>query len=142
MYIKPLQNKYTQLLTEQKLEHDKLKHVVGMFITYTCNELGIEEPPKVFLNNNESFGSTNRSFGHFNVADNKIVVAAANRNCADILRTIAHELTHYKQKLDGRLDLNNSEQSGTTGSDIENEANARAGVIMRNFGKSHPEIYE
>ena len=66
----------------------------------------------------------------------------ANRNLADALRTIAHELTHFKQSLDKRITDNPEDKSGETGSEIENEANARAGIIMREFGKSHPEIYE
>ena len=137
-----LEEKYIQLLSEKKLEDNKRKHVIGLFLTYTCKELGIDIPPKVFLNNSVDFGPKNKTFGHFNVADDKIVVAASNRNLADILRTIAHELTHYKQKLDGRLDLDNSVESGADGSDIENEANSKAGVIMREFGRKHPEIYE
>jgi Zn-dependent peptidase ImmA (M78 family) len=137
-----LEERYIQLLSEKKLENDKRKHVVGLFLTYACNELGIDTPPKVFLNNSVDFGPKNKTFGHFNVADDKIVVAASNRNLADILRTIAHELTHYKQKLDGRLDLDNSVESGADGSEIENEANSKAGVIMREFGRKHPEIYE
>lgn len=36
----------------------------------------------------------------------------------------------------------NNTQAGNTGSEIENEANAKAGVIMRKFGKMHSEIYK
>ena len=136
-----LQEKYS-LLLEKKLAHDKRKQVVGVFLTYACDELGIDTPPKIFLNNNPDFGPKFKSFGHFHVTNDKIVVASSNRNLADILRTIAHELTHYKQKLDGRLNLDNSAQSGADGSDIEDSANAMAGVIMRKFGRKHPEIYE
>jgi Zn-dependent peptidase ImmA (M78 family) len=140
---KVLQEKYSQLLNEEKLEHDHRKHVIGVFITYACEQLGINKPyPKIVLNNDPAFGSKNKTFGHFNVVENKIVVAGANRNLADVLRTIAHELTHYHQKESGTINDQNIDQSGETGSDIENEANARAGVIMRNFGKMHPEIYE
>jgi Zn-dependent peptidase ImmA (M78 family) len=57
---------------------------------------------------------------------------------ADILRTLAHELVHRKQEEDGRLDIN----SGKTGSPIEDEANAMAGVLLRNFGKINNSIYE
>jgi hypothetical protein len=32
-------------------------------------------------------------------------------------------------------------QDGEDGSPIENEANAVAGVIIRKWGKQHPEIY-
>lgn len=137
-----LEERYIQLLSEKKLENDKRKHVVGLFLTYACDTLGIDTPPKVFLNNSVDFGPKNKTFGHFNVADDKIVVAASNRNLADILRTIAHELTHYKQKLDGRLDLDNSVESGADGSEIENEANSKAGVIMREFGRRYPIIFE
>jgi translation initiation factor 2 alpha subunit (eIF-2alpha) len=137
-----LEERYIQLLNEEKLAHDKRKQVVGVFLTYACDELGIDTPPKIFLNSNPDFGPKFKSFGHFHVTDDKIVVASSNRNLADILRTIAHELTHYKQKLDGKLNLNNSEQSGADGSDIEDSANAKAGVIMRKFGRKHPEIYE
>ena len=57
---------------------------------------------------------------------------------ADILRTLAHELVHRKQAEDGRLNIT----SGETGSDIENEANAQAGVLLRNFGKLNKQIYQ
>jgi len=57
---------------------------------------------------------------------------------ADILRTLAHELVHRKQEEDGRL----TPTSGETGSPIEDEANAMAGVLLRNFGKINNGIYE
>jgi hypothetical protein len=61
-----------------------------------------------------------------------------NRNVADILRTLAHELVHRKQDEEGKIDYN----SGETGSEVENEANAMAGVLLRDFGKTHENIYE
>jgi Zn-dependent peptidase ImmA (M78 family) len=79
-----------------------------------------------------------RSFGYFSPNDNKIWVYCGNRNMADILRTLAHELVHRKQDEDGRI----SYESGKTGSEIENEANAKAGVLLRDFGKQHEEIYQ
>jgi Zn-dependent peptidase ImmA (M78 family) len=79
-----------------------------------------------------------RSFGYFSPNDNKIWVYCANRNMADILRTLAHELVHRKQDEDGRINY----ESGKTGSEIENEANAMAGVLLRDFGKQHEEIYQ
>ena len=65
-------------------------------------------------------------------------VYVKNRNMADILRTLAHELVHRKQDEDGRIDY----ESGETGSDIENEANAQAGVLLRDYGKIDNGIYE
>jgi hypothetical protein len=56
----------------------------------------------------------------------------------DVCRTLAHELVHYKQDLDKQLE---DDDAGATGSPQENEANAEAAVIMRNWGKKHPELF-
>jgi phage gp16-like protein len=53
------------------------------------------------------------------------------------MRTLAHELCHYRQWSKDQLHDN----SGDTGSDQENEANAVAGVIMRNWNQAHPEMF-
>ena len=54
-----------------------------------------------------------------------------------MLRTLAHELTHHKQNLAGILDPH----SGATGTDEENQANANAGIVMRDFAKQNPEYF-
>ena len=61
-----------------------------------------------------------------------------NRNLADVLRTLGHELVHEKQKIEGRLHVG----AGDDGTEIENEANAEAAIIMRKFGKANPIIFE
>jgi hypothetical protein len=38
--------------------------------------------------------------------------------------------------------LNGNELNGKDGSETENEANAMAGVLMREFGRENPEIFE
>jgi hypothetical protein len=47
-------------------------------------------------------------------------------------------MVHHKQNLDGVL----TNYAGETGSEFENEANSVAGIIMRNYGKQNPRIYE
>lgn len=69
----------------------------------------------------------------------RIAVYVKNRAIVDVCRSIAHELVHHKQKLEDRF--KNVVKDGEDGSPIENEANAVAGVIIRKWGKSHPEIY-
>ena len=59
----------------------------------------------------------------------------------DVFRSIAHELVHHKQNLDGRLGKN-IEKEGVTGSKIENEANSEAGKIMRYFGGLNPFYFD
>jgi len=47
-------------------------------------------------------------------------------------------MVHHKQNIEGRLD----NLSGKTGSDIENEANSMAGIILREYGQKNPNIYD
>jgi len=60
-----------------------------------------------------------------------------NRHPIDIMRTLAHELVHYKQDVEHRI----GPDSGETGSPIENEANALAGQIMRRFDHENPQLF-
>ena len=75
------------------------------------------------------------TFGMYVNDSQTLYVALAGRHPNDILRTIAHELTHHKQNIANELD----DQSGDTGSPEENEANAKAGIIMRHFNRMYPE---
>ena len=76
------------------------------------------------------------TFGRFDNSENKLTVALMNRHPNDILRTLAHELVHYKQSVEH--ELNND--SGRTGSPEENQAHQVAGVVMRHFNKQYPEF--
>jgi cytidyltransferase-like protein len=105
------------------------------FVEYACNELEINEP-QIGVINSPTYSQENKSFGGYIPSEEKILVVVHNRNMADILRTLAHELVHHHQKLNG------DELNGEDGSDTENEANAMAGVIMRKFGRENPEIFE
>jgi cytidyltransferase-like protein len=112
---------------------------VGEFIKYAIKNLAIQNPPRnlTFSYDNDQ-AKSKRSFGYFDPNDNKIWVYVKNRNMADILRTLAHELVHRRQAELGMLDS----MSGETGSPIEDEANAQAGVLLRDFGKINNSIYE
>lgn len=78
------------------------------------------------------------TFGMYNDSKQIIYLAIENRHTLDILRTLAHELIHFKQNEENRL----KDDSGSTGSAIENEANAQAAVIMRHFNKKYPEFFK
>jgi hypothetical protein len=107
------------------------------FIDYVCLHLGIK-CPDVKLVNDKKKAKEHKSFGGYNPSEKTIEVNVAGRHKADVMRTLAHELVHHKQDIEKRLNLH----SGETGSDIENEANAQAGVIMRNYAKINPNIFE
>jgi len=125
-------------LNEQILPKEKKEEVIKNFVGYVAKRLDLDSAPKVILSYNGKEAGTNKSFGRFAPEKNELRVVMANRNLADVLRTIAHELIHYKQNKDGKLGQN----SGETGSEQENEANALAGVFMRDFGRDNPIIFE
>jgi hypothetical protein len=124
---------FRQYLKENSI-HDHVDH----FVDYACNHLGIENPPTINLVDDKSEAAKNSSFGGYSPSDKTIHVNIAGRHPVDVMRTLAHELAHHKQDLDNRI----TKDSGNTGSDIENEANAQAGVIMRNYGKLNTAIFE
>ena len=78
------------------------------------------------------------SFGKFSNDDRTVHLGIKNRHPNDVLRTLAHELTHYAQGEYGKLDAD----SGATGSPEEDQANAEAGVIMREFNQQFPQYME
>ena len=113
---------------------DTIKH----FIAYCKKELNIQSLPAIKLSSDKEFVAQFRSYGEYNVALNQVKVYYLNRNLADVCRSLAHELVHHRQK---ELNMIGSE-SGETGSDIENEANALAGIIMRDYGKLNLSVYD
>ena len=115
------------------------KQLLKKFIGFAIKELGIQKPPtSLTLSKDNNMAKEMHSFGSFDPNNDKIWLYVKNRNMADLMRTLAHELVHRKQAEDGRIDMN----SGNTGSEIENEANAQAGVLLRKFGKQNEEIYQ
>ena len=112
--------------------------IVKDFIKFTYLELGIKSLPSVVFTEDKNFTQSNRSFGSYSPSQNSIIVYTKSRNIADVLRSLAHELVHHLQNEEQRI----TPDSGETGSDIENEANAMAGVLLRKYGKINPLIYE
>ncbi len=126
-------------LTEALLPKEKKVEVVNKFIKFASEKLNLgEDTPKIILSDDSKEAETMHSFGKYTPEAKEIRVVIANRNLADILRTLAHEIVHYKQYLEGKLTPN----SNDTGSPDENEANAMAGILMREFGKANSIIFE
>lgn len=133
----------SQLKEHMLMEEVTRKDFDGMlkrFIDFTVDKLGIIEPPSLEYKNSDDHGDQ-PSFGGYSPSEKKLVVMTKNRHPMDIFRTVAHELVHHKQNEDGRLGKD-IKQEGSTGSDIENEANSEAGKIMRYFGKDNPLYFD
>ena len=120
-------------------ENSKPHALIKEFMKFAAKELGLNQLPSgITISYDTDKAKDNRSMGSFSPGDGKVWLYIKDRTPADYLRTLAHELVHRKQAEDGRLDP----ASGKTGSDIENEANAEAGVLLRKFGELNNTIYE
>jgi Zn-dependent peptidase ImmA (M78 family) len=111
--------------------------VLEDFLPLAMEELEIDKLPKIKLVPIVQ-DTVQPTFGKFVNDENKIYLGLEERHPLDIIRTLAHELVHFKQGMEHRLD----DTSGHTGSPIENEAHEVAGIIMRNFNKRHPEYFK
>jgi len=123
--------------TNMFLNETPIDGVVQAFIKDAVQQLNIEHMPEVVLHNDASWSKQTNSFGQYNPGTQTLHVSLANRHLLDILRTVAHELTHCRQNELNELPDN----AGATGSVWENEANAQAGILMRDFADANPEYF-
>ena len=107
------------------------------FVGYCKEYLKLKSLPPLTMSYDPTTAESRRSFGGYDPNSKSIELSVANRHQADVFRTLAHELVHYKQDLQNRL----TPESGKTGHQHENEANAAAAIIMRNFAQMRPEMF-
>lgn len=115
---------------DNQRRREYLESQLPRFMEIVKRHLEIENMPKVnFLD------KISNTFGVFKPGDQSIDIVIINRHPVDSLRTLAHELVHWKQLLKNEI----GPDSGMTGSPQENEANSLAGVIMRDFNHAYPD---
>ena len=110
-----------------------LRENLDDFITFACDHLNIQEKPKIML---VHVRDDNMTTANYCPNTKNIKIYAKGRALFDVARSLAHELVHHKQNVNGET------LDGTTGSDCENEANATAGKIIRLYGQKNPKFYE
>ena len=116
---------------------DKHKEQLDDFAKFVVKELGIKNPPTISIQNGRGTLKTTANYDY--TKENKIIkVNAHKRALVDVLRSLAHELTHHKQFEQGRLKV----QPPDIGGEIEDEANAKAGQFIKIFAKQNPSIYD
>lgn len=124
-------------INEDILPIEKKNDIINQFVDEVCEYLDVNKD-KIEISYEPDEAAEMTSFGKQTPSTGIIRVVALNRNLADILRTLAHELVHRKQEKEGKLYVG----AGDDGTDIENEANSEAAIIMRKFGKTNPIIFE
>lgn len=129
--------KINELLVEGRESKDNVVQMFKDFFPLAMEVLGLDRLPEMNFEPELNTGSQ-PSFGMYVNGENVLYVALKNRHPVDILRTVAHELVHFRQDLRGEL----NDQSGVTGSPEENQAHELAGVIMRHFNKRYPQYLQ
>jgi len=112
------------------------KELMGKFIDFVKGYLEITTPLKIKLTTERGDVVTT---AYYDIENKFTCVYIKDRAIMDVMRSLAHEMVHHHQNERG--DLVGNPDEGADGSVIENEANAKAGEIMRVFGKQNPEIY-
>lgn len=106
------------------------------FLAYARETIKYSKPAKIRVFDDHGLSKQMKAMGAFFPSTEEIWILRGKRVRADWYRTLAHELVHHRQREAG-LTLD-----GTDGSDHENEANSLAAVILREWGRRHPEIYD
>jgi len=107
---------------------------ITQFAKHCIRELGIKSPVKITLSKRQTGQAT---AGYYNPQDCTVFVAVHNRAIADIMRTVAHELTHCKQQEDGTEFPSDDEGLQP----LEDAANVEAAKLVRFYGRKHQDIY-
>jgi len=126
-----------QVLTEGKISTQEFSKLMGDFLPLAMKELGVDSLPSIVLVAQVD-DDIQPTFGKFVNDKNRIYLALKERHPLDVLRTLAHELVHFRQGNEHKLDAD----SGKTGSPEETEAHEVAGIIMRTFNKKHPRYFD
>ena len=122
------------------MSHMRLKallneNITDEFVKFVAKELQLKSLPASIKFVGSDYSKENLTFGTYRPDTDEIVIVKGNRHIADVLRTLAHEMVHHKQRISGQ------ELNGEDGSNTENEANAVAGELMRKFRYVRPELY-
>lgn len=115
---------------------DEARMHANDFAIFCMQQLGLEQLPSILIVATREGGMTT---GAFNPANDQIMVLGGGRALVDMLRTLAHELTHYRQRLQNKI------KSTERDWDLEGEADAEAGKMVYTYAHAVPEnmaIYE
>lgn len=130
-----IKNKLDETDTDNDLD---IEQEIDKFVDWTCKRLHIKNKPNIILSNDTEDAQKNHHTGRHIGGTNDVWVYVKNRNLVDILRTIAHELTHIRQDELNMIKLSSS----YPGSPIELLADMVAGKLIKLYGKRNHHIFQ
>jgi len=121
---------------KENLKEDFDPETMKHFISWVVDKLHITSGlPNIVFSEKKESPEQNRT-GYYDTVRNKLWVYTGNRNLIDIMRTVAHELAHHKQREDG----NTYNQDNL--SDIESQADMAAGMLVKLYVRKNTEIIQ
>jgi Zn-dependent peptidase ImmA (M78 family) len=110
------------------------------FTEFCISDLEMEGDVSIFLKGKKKINGI--TTGSFHIQDEIIYARVEDRAPVDVMRTIAHELVHQRQKERGDLYKAMSEGGiPDIGGPIEDEANAVAGQLIKKYVKEKEARY-
>ena len=117
--------------------NDKQKELLLEFSKFVRDKLELKNPPSIRIQNGRGELKTTANYDY--TKDDKVIkVNGKNRSLVDIMRSVAHELTHHQQWERGLLKVKPPDIGGM----IEDTANAKAGQFIKMFAQKKPSIYD
>lgn len=111
---------------------DEQKTTAKEFIKFCARELNLNSGFKVHLVYDRKKHDI-KTTAFYNINTHEIKVYSKGRMLGDIMRSVAHELVHKMQNEQGRIKPPVQDEGG----EIEDEANAKAGLVVKRFIKHH-----
>jgi Zn-dependent peptidase ImmA (M78 family) len=116
---------------------DEQKIRLNNFVKFSKEFLGLKNTPKIVIQNGRKDLKTTANYDYTS-PEKVIKINGKNRMLVDVMRSIAHELVHHRQFEQGKLSV----RPPDIGGEIEDEANAVAGQIIKLFAKEDQTIYD
>lgn len=137
----PKNKRVLKVICDKELNKTSLETVID-FIKFTNGILKIETLPVIHLH---TIKKPDMTTGMYDRNHNHIHALVGKRLIVDVLRTLAHELTHRRQDETGSLetqlaDSNGLDEMGDINTGYENEAYTLAGNIVKIFCRKYSKV--
>jgi hypothetical protein len=127
------------IINESEVGEQELRSAIDEFMKFAFEKLHINPPyPELDLSYDQEEAQELHRTGSYEMDSNVMTIYVRNRNLVDILRTVCHELVHKRQHERNMIDAGQNHP----GSEIEQQADAVAGYLMKLYAIKHREIFQ
>jgi len=138
-------NEYTktfvnEIFNNQKIDDDFKTHLKSLVKYMLKSGLNIKPLPKLNIISNDKQNASNilGKTAYYNPENKSITLYTFGRHPKDVMRSFCHEMIHYIQDLEGRLNNITTQNTNEDGDlpEIEREAYEKGNMIFRNWEDS------